>query len=83
MPLREGAFFFARTALFPPLDKKNVCDKAKGLRVASVRYIVRLSVRCLSIINRGRDLRQQSSYSGCFYGLVERGVSLGREGNGW
>ena len=24
-------FFFARTALFPPLDKKNVCDKAKGL----------------------------------------------------
>ena len=31
-----------------------------------------LSVRCLSIINRGRDLRQQSSYSGCFYGLVER-----------
>ena len=31
-----------------------------------------LSVRCLSIINRGRDLRQQSSYSGCFYWLVER-----------
>ena len=31
-----------------------------------------LSVRCLSIINRGWDLRQQSSYSGCFYGLVER-----------
>ena len=42
-----------------------------------------LSVRCLSIINRGRDLRQQSSYSGCFYELVERGVSFGREGNGW
>ena len=83
IPLRGGAFFFARTALFPPLDKKNVCDKAKGLRVTSVRYIVGLSVRCLSIINRGRDLRQQSSYSGCFYGLVERGVSFGREGNGW
>ena len=31
-----------------------------------------LSVRCLSRINRGRDLRQRSSYSGCFYGLVER-----------
>ena len=30
-PLREGAFFFTRIALFPPLDKKNVCDKAKGL----------------------------------------------------
>ena len=83
IPLRGGAFFFARTALFPPLDKKNVCDKAKGLRVASERSIVGLSVRCLSTLSRGRDLRQQSSYSGCFYGLVERGVSLGREGNGW
>ena len=30
-PLRGGAFFFAGTALFPPLDKKNVCDKVKGL----------------------------------------------------
>ena len=29
--LREGVFPFAGTALFPPLDKKNVCDKAKGL----------------------------------------------------
>ena len=28
--LREGAFFFTGTTLFPPLDKKNVCDKAKG-----------------------------------------------------
>ena len=81
--LREGAFLFTRIALFPPLDRRNVCDKAKGLRITSVRYIVGLSVRCLSIINRGRDLRQQSSYSGCFYGLVGRGVSLGREGNGW
>ena len=35
IPLRGGAFFFARTALFPPLDKKNVCDKAKGLRITS------------------------------------------------
>ena len=83
IPLRGGAFFFARTALFPPLDKRNTRDKAKGLRITSERYIVGLSVRCLSIINRGRDLRQQSSYSGCFYGLVERGVSFGREGNGW
>ena len=30
-PLREGAFFFTRTMLFPPLDKRNTCDKAKGL----------------------------------------------------
>ena len=29
--LREGVFFFTGTTLFPPLDKKNVCDKAKGL----------------------------------------------------
>ena len=50
IPLRGGAFFFARTALFPPLDKKNVCDRAKGLRVTSERYIVGLSVRCLSTI---------------------------------
>ena len=31
IPLREGAFFFARTVLFPPLDKRNTCDKAEGL----------------------------------------------------
>ena len=30
-PLREGAFFFTETALFPPLDKRNTRDKAKGL----------------------------------------------------
>ena len=30
-PLREDAFFFARTAIFPPLDKRNTCDKGKGL----------------------------------------------------
>ena len=31
IPLREDAFFFTRTILFPPLDKKNMRDKAKGL----------------------------------------------------
>ena len=31
--LCEGAFFFTRTMLFPPLDKRNTCDKAKGLRI--------------------------------------------------
>jgi len=30
-PLREGALFFTRRILFPPLDKRNTCDKAKGL----------------------------------------------------
>ena len=29
--LREGAFFFTRAALFPPLDKRNTYDEAKGL----------------------------------------------------
>ena len=31
IPLREGAFPFTRRTLFPPLDKKNTCDKSKGL----------------------------------------------------
>ena len=31
-PLREGAFPFTRTMLFPPLHKKNTRDRAKGLR---------------------------------------------------
>ena len=30
-PLREGPFFFARRTLSLPLDKKNACDKSKGL----------------------------------------------------
>ena len=53
--LREGAFFFTGTALFPPLDKRNTCDKAKGLCVTLERYIVGLSVRCLGTINSGQD----------------------------
>ena len=38
-PLREGTFFFTRRTLFPLLDKRNTCDKAKGLRITSERYI--------------------------------------------
>ena len=38
-PLREGAFFFTRTMLFPPLDKRNTRDKAKGLRITLERHI--------------------------------------------
>ena len=30
-PLREGAFSFTRRTLFPSQDKRNICDKAKGL----------------------------------------------------
>ena len=29
--LREDAFFFTRTMLFPPLNKRNPRDKVKGL----------------------------------------------------
>ena len=57
--LREGAFFFTRSTLFPPLDKRNTRDKAKGLRVASERYIGKLVVRYLSTLNRAQDSRQQ------------------------
>ena len=37
-PLREGAFFFARMVLFPPLDKRSTRDKAKGLCISSERH---------------------------------------------
>ena len=53
-PLREGAFFFTRMALFPPLDKRNTCDKAKGLRITSEKYVGELGVRCLSTLKRVR-----------------------------
>ena len=49
--LREGAFSFTRRALFPPLDKRNIRDKAKGLRITSERHIEELDVRCLSTLN--------------------------------
>lgn len=68
--------------LFPPLDKKNVYDKAKGLRVTSEGYIVGLGVRCLSSINSEQDSRQQAPYSGCSYGLAGEG-SFFREGRQW
>ena len=59
-PLREGAFFFTRIALFPLLDKRNTRDKPKGVRISSGRHIGELGVRCLSTLNRGQDSRQQS-----------------------
>ena len=61
-PLHEGAFSFTRTALFPQLDKRNTCDKAKGLRIASERHIGELGVRCLSTINRELDSAATVSY---------------------
>ena len=61
IPLREGAFFFTRTMLFPPLDKRNTRDKAKGLRITSERHIGELGVRCLSTLSRGQDSLPQQS----------------------
>ena len=50
--LREGAFPFARTMLFPPLDKGNTRDKAKGLRVTLERSIgsFLMSLRVVSCV---------------------------------
>ena len=61
-PLRNGAFSFTRIALFPPQDKRNMRDKAKGLRITSERRIGELGVRCLSTLNRGQDSRRQSLF---------------------
>ena len=55
IPLWEGAFFFTRMTLFPPLDKRNTCDKAKGLRITSEKHIGELGVRYLSTIHREQD----------------------------
>ena len=61
-PLREGAFLFTRRTLFPPLDKRNTRDKAKGLYITSERHIGELGVRCLSTINRELDSAATVSY---------------------
>ena len=61
-PLRNGAFPFTIIVLFPPLNKRSICDKAKGLRITSERRIGELGVRCLSPLNRGRDSMQQSLF---------------------
>ena len=60
-PLREGAFPFTRRTLFPPLDKKNARDNAKGLRIPSERHIgVSWACDALASLNRGPDSQQQS-----------------------
>ena len=73
IPLYEGAFFFTRTMLFPPLDKRNTRDKARGLCITSEGYIRELGVRCLSTLNREQDSHATVSYRsarqpiiGCF-----------------
>ena len=52
-PLREGAFPFTRTMLFPPLHKKNTRAKAKGLcglfGEAYRGAVLRISRLCLDV----------------------------------
>ena len=62
IPLREGAFFFTRRTLFPPLNKRNTRDKAKGLCISSEGHIGELGARCFSTLNRGWDSMQQSLF---------------------
>ena len=65
-------------ALFPPLDKRNTYDKAKGLRISSERCIGELGVRFLGTLNREQDSWQQSHigrradlYGGYYFHLSE------------
>ncbi|WP_287442146.1 hypothetical protein, partial [Porphyromonas sp.] len=62
-PLREGAFFFTRMVFFPPLDKRNTRDKAKGLRVASERHIEELGVTRSSPRGARYGLRERTSFT--------------------
>jgi len=73
IPLREGAFFFARTMLFLPLNKRNTRDKAKGLRITSERHIGELGVRCLSTIIEDRTIG--NSLIICGGGNADKGFS--------
>ena len=45
-PLRDGAFLFVRMVFPPPLDKRNIRDKAQGLCITSERYN-RVNLFCL------------------------------------
>ena len=55
-------FFLHEKDTFPPLDKRNTRDKAKGLRVALERHIGGLGARCLSALNRGQHSPATVSY---------------------
>ena len=74
-PLWEGAFFFTGIALFPPLDKRNTRDKAKGLCITSERYIGELGARSLSTLKRGQDSRQQSLFKVAAIDGVNDGIA--------
>ncbi|GEM_PF-7084171 len=62
--------FLRKNNTFPPQDKRDTRDEAKGLRTTLERYIGELGVRHLSTINSGQDSRQQS-YEAVLYELVK------------
>ena len=62
--------FLRKNNTFPPQDKRDTRDDAKGLRTTLERYIGELGVRHLSTINSGQDSRQQS-YEAVLYELVK------------
>ena len=62
--------FLRKNNTFPPQDKRDTRDEAKGLRTTSERYIGELGVRHLSTINSGQDSRQQS-HEAVLQGVVE------------
>ena len=51
--------------LFPPLDKRNTRDKAKGLRISSARHIGELGVRYLGPLNIEDRILQKIAFRGC------------------
>ena len=65
-PLWESAFFFTSRTLFPPLDKRNTHDKAKGKAYRFGEVYRGLGVRCLSTLNRGQDSAATASNHDCF-----------------
>ena len=44
----KALFFFTRRTLFPPLDKRNTLNKAKGLCITSERHIGELGADALA-----------------------------------
>ena len=51
----KALFSSRERCFFPPLNKRNTREKAKGLRITSERHIGELGVRCLSTLKRGQD----------------------------
>ena len=61
--------------LFPPLNKRNTRDKAKGLYITSERYIGELGVRCLSTLNREQGSKATVSIWGYASPLKQKGCT--------